>query len=169
MYEGKKLIQYAKQDQALCEKRGHDPVIHVTIDSCFGMRPSAEDFREALKQARRHIDNVYSANLVYETVEYVTANGSYDNRAAMIETEALDFANSELLYPTYTLRYKRREDEEHWTRNDNATWEEVVTGAFDYALIDIGAGRFSEEQQERIHAIRNFRAHLLERNENETA
>lgn len=151
----------------LAAKTAHDAAIHVELSTPFGLRDVMNrDLGEAIDQIERHVDNISSANVTYDNVVYTTPCGKrqYESYEELIVGEAQYISDVDCdfeLEPTYDVRYKRREAEEHYS-SAAVTFKEAIRLCFEEEMFEISLDKLSNDQIIVLKQIRKLREHVCQ-------
>lgn len=155
-----KPIVYNARDTALYDFSARTAFLRVDITQPSWSQ-TEDHLIEGSAQIHRHVDDVDAAVIQYEDFSFVSKDGAreYETRAECIIGEAIAASEEDIEYNvTFEVRYKRNDNEEFWSRNSYATFDEVVVYAFDNQYFESEPMQYTVQQEKVIRAVRQLRA-----------
>lgn len=155
-----KPIVYNARDTALYDFSARTAFLRVDIAQPAWSQ-TEDHLIEGSAQIHRHVDDVDAAVIQYEDFSFVSKDGAreYETRAECIIGEAIAASEEDIEYNvTFEVRYKRNDNEEFWSRNSYATFDEVVVYAFDNQYFESEPMQYTVQQEKVIRAVRQLRA-----------
>lgn len=155
-----KPVVYNARDTALYDFSARTAFLRVDIAQPYWSN-TEDHLVEGAAQIRRHVDDVDSAVIQYEDFAFLSKDGrrEYETRAECIIGEAIAASKDDIEYnTTFEVRYKRNDNEEHWSRNSYATFDQAVIYAFDNQYFEATPRGFSIEQLKVLKAVRELRS-----------